>query len=299
MRFSCSGKVFIVGEYACIEGAPSLVGTVGPEFSLEAIRNSATPRHPFAEQSPAGLYLSKHLSALSDVQLKWNDPYANPIGVGSSSAQFILSLAAVAALEDKPLPTAEEVLALYWQTVGTSQGLRPSGVDVVAQFTGGPAVVCNEPFSTRKLSPWKGDGAFMLAYTGSKAKTHEHLMSLQARGFPNSFASCLRELERLTLQAIEAWEKSRAEALGDVMTSYQQELTKAGLASAEFTTRLNDIQNWPGVWGCKGTGAQGGDCVLLLIDPARQNSVQTKLSQLGWAPIVPQWTSFGLHKSLK
>lgn len=295
MRFSCPGKVFIAGEYACIEGGSSLVGTVSPEFSLEIIRDSSTThRHSFASQSPAGLYLSKHLNALSEVRLQWSDPYSTPIGVGSSSAQFILSLAAVATLEDQPLPTAAEVLKQYWQTVGATQGLRPSGVDVVAQFTGGPTIVRNEPFSARKISPWAGDGIFILAYTGAKAKTHEHLMSLQERGFPKSFASCLREIERLTLQAIEAWQESRAKILGSVMTAYQNELTKAGLASAEFTTRLADIQSWTGVLGCKGTGAQGGDCVLLLVDPQYKSAISTKLNSLGWLPLDPAWTTTGL-----
>lgn len=297
MRFSCPGKIFIAGEYACIEGSPALVCAVGPEFSLEINKSAQSKKHPFAELSPAGLYLAQHISLLDGITLSWNDPYATPIGVGSSSAQFLLSIAAISYLQDKPLPSAEEVLNLYWQTVGISQGLRPSGLDVVTQWIGGPLVVQNEPFSLRKLSNVDCGAKFVLAYTGAKAKTHEHLKRLEANGFPKKYSRCLTQLRDLTLKAVAAWEALRAVELGQTLNDYQTALSLGGLAPADFTAQIRTVQGWPGVLGCKGTGAQGGDCVLLLVESGAVNSIHENIKKLGWQPFDPEWTTNGLFRN--
>ncbi|MBI3557542.1 MAG: hypothetical protein HY074_14870 [Deltaproteobacteria bacterium] len=294
MLFSCAGKVFITGEYTCIQGGPALLGTVDPLFQLEAVRDAATSsRHasPFAAQSPAGLYLAANSDALTDVRLTWTDPYDTPIGVGSSSAQFILSVATVHALRGNPMPAAEKVLALYWSIVGDTQGLRPSGADIVAQWLGGPVVVCNEPFLAGKLDSWTGDAQFILAYTGRKAKTHEHLLQLRARGFPHEFAPAFNQLNEITLGAIDAWKAQDAGKLGAALRLFQAALARGGLAPAEFTAELDPIQNWPGVLGCKGSGAQGGDCVLLLVATNAVSRVCDELKNRSWKPIVANWTS--------
>lgn len=294
-QFRCAGKVFIVGEYACIEGGPALVTTVAPEFSLRVVRDASQRNHklPFAEQSPAGLYLSTKRGALEQVRLEWLDPYATPIGVGSSSAQFLLSVAAVADLEGSPKPSPAEVLKLYWDVVSDTQGIRPSGVDVVAQWVGGPLVVVNEPFSARPIKRWPGPAAFVMAFTGTKAKTHEHLKELAERGFPKTYRSMLHRLNAVTAEAVKSWEAGDASILGLSLNRYQQVLAEASLAPADFMSTLREVQKWPGVLGCKGTGAQGGDCVLLLVEKAAQNDVLRQIFAQGWKPIVPEWTHTG------
>lgn len=299
MALRCAGKVFIVGEYACIEGGPALVTTVGPEFSLHIVRDASAPSRepaiPFAAQSPAGLFLAEKKASLEGVRLEWVDPYATPIGVGSSSAQFLLSVAAVAKLEGKPLPSAPEVLDLYWKIVGDSQGLRPSGVDVLAQWMGGPLFVCNAPFSARKLKPWRADNAaFVMAFTGTKAKTHDHLKELRERGFPKSFQNVLQRLNALTTEAATAWDRSDERALGLTLNKYQDVLSSGELAPAAFAREVAEVQKWPGVLGCKGTGAQGGDCLLFLVEAASHNDVLRRIQSRGWQPIEPAWTSAGL-----
>ena len=287
--FSCAGKVFITGEYACIEGGPALVGTVGPEFTLELSQEAGEHPLPFAAGSPAGLFLAKHADTLRGARLTWRDPYTTPIGVGSSSAQFLLSVAAVCELLGQPRPGGAEILELYWQTVGKSQGVRPSGVDVVAQWLGGPLVVRNKPYESRKLSQWSGEATFLLAFTGSKAKTHEHLLSLSDRGFPHAFGSTLTKLNIVTLGAVEAWETGRADLMGRALTNYQQTLSLGGLAPKEFTAEIESVARTPGVLGAKGSGAQGGDCALLLVENDKIAEVSAAISARGWQPITVSW----------
>lgn len=294
MIFRCAGKVFITGEYACIEGGPSLIGTVAPSFELRVVRERGEHALPFADLSPAGLYLNANRDALRDVRLEWRDPYSTPIGVGSSSAQFIMSVAAVFRLRDQAMPGPQDVLDLYWRTVGASQGLRPSGVDVVAQWLGGPAVIRNSPYTSQKLAPWKSDSTFILAYTGKKAKTHEHLKKLSERGFPDAFRDVLNRLNEITVGAIEAWEAGNSRLLGSALNAFQETLTRGELAPASFTEELRILQRWPGVYGAKGSGAQGGDCVLMLVEDRLVNQICEDIRNLGWSPTVASWTHEGI-----
>lgn len=294
MRFSCPGKIFIIGEYACIEGGPSLLGTLAPEFVLE-IGHSKGRALPFAAESPAGLYLQTQRDILNEVSLVWQDPYKMPLGVGSSSAQFLLSVAAVSKLRDQSLPSVQELLELYWKTVGSSQGLRPSGADVLAQWVGGPVVVQNKPVSVKKLADLPKSAQFILAHTGHKAKTHEHLKTLADRGFPKAFAGLLDELNAITLSAIEAWKLGDTRSLGPSLNAFQSALADGGLAPAEFNSKLKSLQTWQGVLGCKGAGAQGGDCVLFLVENAHVSTVCEQIRALGWMPILPEWMKTGIQ----
>ncbi|MEW6055816.1 MAG: hypothetical protein AB1540_04305 [Bdellovibrionota bacterium] len=299
-QYSCGGKVFIVGEYACLEGGPAILGTVAPKFSLTVTHDFSKTRFdlPFASASPAGLYLSARSRVLEGIRLEWIDPYRTPIGVGSSSAQFLLSVAAVHRLQNLEIPKPQELLNLYWEIVGTSQGLKPSGVDVVAQWMGGPVVVRNKPFGTQTLAAWKANASFLLAYTGSKAKTHEHLIDLKSQDFPDRFLDVLEQLNRITLNAVDAWESGDSIVLGSSLNDYQHALFSGGLAPAHFTRQIEAVQKWPGVLGCKGAGAQGGDCILLLVEQTKIVDVSTRLAQVNWEPFVVDWTQDGVTENV-
>jgi mevalonate kinase len=242
------------------------------------------------------LYLAHHAEALKGAHFAWKDPYDTPIGVGSSSAQFLLSIAAVANLRGEALPSAEAVLHQYWDTVGATQGTRPSGVDVLAQWSGGPGLFRNEPFLAERLPRWVDrDASFILAFTGVKAKTHEHLQKLRERGFPASFRATLDALNEITLRGVEAWENGDAPGVGAALNTYQDALTQGGLAPEDFTAKLRPLREWAGVLGCKGSGAQGGDCVLLLVRHGHAKTVLRSLRDLGWQPAITAWSNTGLR----
>lgn len=285
----CPGKVFLLGEYACLEGFPALVGTLAPEFSLRLTKDGFHP-FPFAPESPAGRYLSRHADRLAEYSLEWVDPYHAPIGVGSSSAQFVLAVEAVACLEDRPRPSPIELLQLYREITDTVQAVRPSGADVVAQATGGVVLVHGDD-APQSLPPWKAEGVFLLAFTGRKTKTHEHLSELKARGFPGRFAQALRELGDITRNGAEAWDRGDAVTFGKSLMSYQRALAAAGLAPADFTAAIERAAGWPGVIGCKGSGAQGGDCALFLVENRAKEDVRARILEVGWEPRDVRWSS--------
>lgn len=288
----CPGKVFVVGEYACLIGQPALLVPCSPEFSLNyryPVEPSASNTlEAFAEGSPAGLLLRANLETALCTQVEWKDPYDMPIGVGSSSAQFVLVYQMLEKIQERQNHgDRQKMLQTYWETVGASQGLKPSGVDTLLQSFGKPCEVRNEPFSIRELStgPLQKSASteFLLAYSGRKTKTHDHLKELCERGFPGSFSNGLGKLAALSSQAIQAWDAMELPALGRLMNEYQEVLTKMELSPVDFTETVEAFQKIPGVLGCKGAGAQGGDCVLILSEKARRSEIAKALSERGFS----------------
>lgn len=315
LRLTCPGKVFILGEYAVLAGGSALVVATAPQFAITATKGSLsgslngylTPdslenrqSQLFAPESPAGRWLSERLEKepdlLKDWQMLWKDPYKTPIGVGSSSAQFILARG----LTQQP-PELESVLKDYWRIVGSTQGLRPSGADVAVQLVGG-AIHYTAP-TYRSLCRWpqNSDSNFLLAFTGSKMRTHEHLQELQKKEFPEKFSIHIQALNQLTLYGIDYWESGDARGLGQIMNAYQAALAGAlalhSQGFLEYQKKISALRSLPGVYGCKGSGAQGGDCILLLVDHHEMASVKQRVIDHGCEPIDLEFSQDGLKTS--
>ncbi len=262
---SIPGKVILFGEYDCIFGGPALTTVIHPDFEFIVKKNdSKIFKHPFHPESPAGKLLNEHTSQLAGYEVEWKDSYSTPIGVGSSSAQFLGALKLI----NPKLTTSDidtkEVLNLYWKTTEeeSKAGLRPSGVDVVTQWINKTAIITNEPFSLESIPSWNhSDVVFALVYTGEKMKTHEHLKKLKELK-----AADFLPLRKITEQAKTAFLNSDVSELSVLMRNYQFLLTKMQLADSAFYQKIETIQKQPGVLAAKGAGAQGGDCILILIE---------------------------------
>lgn len=294
----CPGKVILLGEYSVMAGGPALVGAVAPYFELHAqkVLEGGALVHPFAAPSPAGLLCSQFVKRfggeLEGVRLKWVDPYATPIGVGSSSAQFVLTYRVLSKILGLPPADAEHILQDYWDIVGDTQGLRPSGADVVSQLEGGVIHFVNEPFACQPLQltiEGKFAGRFLLAFTGSKMRTHEHLKSLALRGYPGAFEPMFARMNAITAKGVAAWTENDVVAFGASLNAYQDVMNEFELSKDPVVRAVTAARHWPGVLGCKGSGAQGGDCALLLIREAAHESIVAKARSEGWQTFDVEW----------
>ncbi|MBI2608041.1 MAG: hypothetical protein HYW47_00375 [Deltaproteobacteria bacterium] len=297
--YSCPGKVFILGEYACLKGTSALVGTFLPRFELKLLRKK---KHeikiliPFHKDSPAGKLLLNNQELLSEYTLQWMDPYKTPIGVGSSSAQFLLSLNAVRDLKKKKLSSQEDILKEYWH-YNPTHIYKPSGCDVMAQLIGGITVIKNEPLKTKSVPLWRDESSsFLLAFTGEKVKTHEQLKELYQKGFPHKYAPTLSRLDNLVLNGISAWERENPELLGKVINQYQQVL-HTSLVSTSYHSLIESIQSLPFVYGCKGSGAQGGDSLLILYKKKEEEKLKDFLKRNKLEIYKIQWSERGFYSS--
>jgi mevalonate kinase len=293
-----------MGEYSCLIGNPAIVATLEPSFTLTAnlktdaaFTNAVKVAHSFHSASPAGKLLAANRNLLHAVDLEWQDPYITPIGVGSSSAQFILVANLIQTLKKQSPLTKKQLLDLYWQMSSQeqTQSVRPSGLDVLAQSLGGTNYLSAKPECELNIEPlqiWDShESEFLLAYSSQKTPTHSHLLDLSRRGFPGNFTENIKALNELTLESKKAWLQIDAHLFGRLMNDYQNELDLCKFAENDIIERVTWLQKIPGVLGSKGAGAQGGDCALVLIDKNMKSHVLEKIKSTEWLPIVPKWSS--------
>ena len=99
----------------------------------------------------------------------------------------------------------------------------------------------------------------------------------------------LKELDHIILHGLQAWETHDTLALGKSLNRFHDSLHEKIVASS-FTDKIRTIQKWPGVLGCKGSGAQGGDCILVLPRPEEGAKISDRLKQAyGWTTLTIQW----------
>jgi hypothetical protein len=105
--YSSPGKVFLLGEYAVLQGLPALVAAVGPRFSM-----GVTPRTPASEEDGRGFdgdefHPQSPVARLIDwaqdlraphCRLSFGDSHRGQGGFGGSTAQFALAYRAFAEL---------------------------------------------------------------------------------------------------------------------------------------------------------------------------------------------------------
>lgn len=238
---SIPGKVFLMGEYAALEGAPVLLTTVSPRFSLTP-SNESLAFHP---ESPAGKLRSSFAGAFSD-------PYFGRGGFGASTAQFAL-LSYTQGMRD-PVAVWEKYRAL------TAADGNPSGADLIAQWSGGTVVWDRRKKSIRKLEIPSHFRFLLFSAShleGRKTKTHEHLKSLAPAD--------LSKLEYPLLSAIEAFETGSLHEFALAMHTYAEVLSKMGLEHPDACADRKALVRVPGVISVKGCGARLSDAVLVLL----------------------------------
>src|SRR4051794_32388337 len=109
-RYSCAGKVFILGEYSVLTGRPALVAAVPPRFSLEV----RTPSSLFHGESPvAQLQAWAKKASLPDLPFQFGDPWGGAGGFGFSTAQFAMAYLGLAQSRDSLKRNWSAVWDLY------------------------------------------------------------------------------------------------------------------------------------------------------------------------------------------
>ncbi|MBI2026954.1 MAG: hypothetical protein HYS98_04015 [Deltaproteobacteria bacterium] len=304
MKYSCPGKAFIFGEYACLQGFPALMMTFGPHFellikpfntkSLRGEQHSTWRSFPFHPNSPAGRLVADNQDILKNFQISFKQPPFGTYGIGSSSAEFLLCLEALYHLQKKEEPDLKTILELYWKYSYEEGKTLPSGYDVLAQafsviqrLSSPPKsqhslglgiesvgsgirvkestflLVENKTPSVITLPSLPDNFKFMLHYSGSKLKTHEHLNALSTSNFFTKNALFIESMNAMTTQGLQAWEKKDAPEVGKIMNEAQN-LLSSTLGENQTSQIISEMQKKQGVLGVKQSGAYGGDCYLVL-----------------------------------
>lgn len=257
MKWQLPAKTFLVGEYAAIEGHAALLLTTTPCFELEVTHQAGMDGiHP---DSPAGQLWQA--AKINEKGLQWRDPYQGKGGLGASSAQFIGCYKAISALENKT-EDLRELLELYDRYAFNGQGLKPSGYDIIAQYQHGCVYIDKKNDELDLFNwPFKEIG-FLLAHTGKKLATHEHLQQ-------SSLPKNLQRLAQLSQLAKKALLHTDSQQLLDAINQYHQQLLESNLVAEHSKTLINDLKNNSNILAIKGCGALGAD-ILLIIGPIQE-----------------------------
>jgi len=177
---------------------------------------------------------------------KWKDPYHGAGGFGASGAKFVF----------EAFQKGEKDAWQVWQAYRAS-GLKGSGADVVAQWTGKVTYFCPRECRIEKLDwPFK-DLVVGLIHTGHKVLTHEHLESLTAQNFG--------ELEEIVYEAYFAIKQKNKSEFIQKIKDYAHYLEKLQLVCENTKNILNEMQENSMILAAKGCGAMGADVILCLL----------------------------------
>ncbi len=318
-RFSVPAKVFLLGEYAALQGDPALLVTLNQRFELQVSQKSAPDDWSPHPDSPFGRLLATEGAAaagllLGDVQqqeggaaapfsswkYQFHDPFALKAfgGFGASSAQFALGYRAFFG------KTGWEA---SWQCYrkllqASPPGVTPSGADLVAQWQGGLTYFDAKRGRVENLQAAfqgpAGDTACLLIFAPSepsrKVVTHEHLRGwVTGSGSGGSGAgvlqaSWLAQLAQWVEEGKKALETRDWQRLGHCMNQFGDQLALRGLEIAATSSERERLRRIPGVLGVKGSGAMQADVLLVLIEnrPQVRERVQADMKSLA----MTEWT---------
>ncbi len=286
-RWSCPGKVFLLGEYAVLAGLPAWLITLGPRFWLEARpRREGDPEElplGVAPESPAGRLLLSAIQreptlSASLPRLEFDDPFAGAGGFGASTAQYALLSSALSSLR-KPQKDSSEPLASafrFYRELYADAPIPPSGADLAAQWIGG--VTRFEPQGPTEMTAeretrggrlWSRLWIFSATQqAGRKAATHVHLQDL-GRKKSDPIAMARTRLAPLLARVPDILERQDGVALGALLTDYAETLRSEGLEIPATTEDRQFALEFDGILGVKGTGALQADALVVAIDPER------------------------------
>jgi mevalonate kinase len=255
------------------------------------------------EGSPAHGWLKQREPLLRDWCLEFVDPHAGRGGFGASGAQFVLvhafttllqmnlesAMIGVAqatsntveivhsatkietnALESVVAKIDTAIMLLdpkdVWNDyrVFSKQG---SGADLLAQMEGHVSIVNMEKCEASSQGwPYKDIG-FMIARTGQKIPTHEHLTGLK-----NDSLQALREP---ALEAVASFGRDSGVEFARKVKSYAYVLRELGFQSPHTLELLAPIGKQDWCLAAKGCGAFGADTLLLLFaEQAREEALE-------------------------
>ena len=135
------GKIVLSGAYAVLEGAPSIVAAVSRYVTADASRPAALVTDEVRAAIDAGVFPSESAPWFdaSDLRTPRPDGTSRKLGVGSSAAILVASIAAVAGerlLRERPGSLAAAVFPAAYAAHRSAQP-GGSGIDVAASAFGG------------------------------------------------------------------------------------------------------------------------------------------------------------------
>jgi mevalonate kinase len=283
LTVSAPGSLMIAGEHAVLYGKHALVGAVDQRVFVtltpndtdtitihSALGERTMPLNTIDASKPfhfIGAILETHQAAFpSGFDITVAAEFPADVGLGSSSAVTVATLAAITAWTTGAFPDQTELMGAAITIIRDVQGMG-SGADAAAAVWGGillykatPEVIARypSPLSSSALPP------VSLVYAGYKTATPKviKIVAAQRASSDDHHAALFDRIDANALAANEALHNSDWTALGEALTAGQHLMEELGVCDDALSEIVTAMQTMPDIRGTKISGSGLGDCVL-------------------------------------
>lgn len=286
---SAPANTMLMGEHAVLFGYPALVCALQQRIYVQASKRSDGL---LVIESALGQYQGDLVSPAQDsrfsfvlqavksaqvndlgVTLTIHSDFSHTLGLGSSAAVTVATLAALALLRQAALDP-QEIMYLAIDVIRSVQG-RGSGADVAASALGGIVQFTAEPIKAKPIaltaSAWQHTPPMCLVYCGYKTPTPKVIAQVaQAAALDGPYYGHIyANMGVCVVASIAALEQQDWLLFGDCMRQYQNLMRDLGVSddTIEKILRLGAQQMSAAKSNpCAGkiSGSGLGDCVLLM-----------------------------------
>jgi mevalonate kinase len=273
---SAPGSLMIMGEYAVLHDYPAIVAaidrritvTLRPRDDDRIILTSALGRftstwQALDIQAPFTYLLTAlqtaPLTQGCDIDVKAT--FASTLGLGSSAAVTVATLAALDQWQGKPLKKPD-LLQRATAIIQRVQG-GGSGADAAASVYGG---VITYHATTHRVCPLADTLPLVVIYSGEKTTTTDAIAALKKKQTqdPDRYNAYYQHIHTHTERAITAMTEKNWAALGHAFTDTHAILKTLGVSTPNIERIISALKKQPSIHGAKLSGAGLGDCVIAL-----------------------------------
>ncbi|MGH8398270.1 MAG: mevalonate kinase family protein [Gammaproteobacteria bacterium] len=320
---SAPGKLVLLGEYAVLQGAPALVLAVNrrarvtlTKISGERIVVSAPALGITTEcrvraggkvewlgdarlsdqlrlvtavledTTSSSLLQAFHAELDTDGFFLEKANKRTKLGLGSSAALTVALAGALCALQGRPKPSVDSLIALHRR----EQNGRGSGLDIAAAFHGGVVIYhINKGIPTATPAILPHGFAWCCVWSGKSASTSDFLERIAnwSELEPQQYNVCIARLNALAIAGADAVRNDDASTFIQILLDYAEGLAQLGLASGvDIVSRehreIAAVAMASGVV-YKSCGAGGGDVgIALSMDHERLAHFRQRIAQAGF-----------------
>ncbi len=279
-RASAPASLMLLGEYAVLYGKQALVCALDKRIYVTLLPRTDNKIEIFSDSYHHTIYSADIqqlsiqppfqfvLGVLTQYQdklkqgctIKIESEFSDQIGLGSSAAVTVASLATLLAWLDLNVPALQQV-AIARSIVQRIQGMG-SGADIAASVYGGLIRYQSSPLSVEKYTSLY---PLTVLYSGFKTPTSVAVKQVRNRfadrpdvlqRLCNDIDACVSESIPLIVQP------TCLQQLGNILLKQQALLVELEVSLPLLQHMVDSLCAQPGIFGAKISGAGLGDCVI-------------------------------------
>lgn len=273
---SAPGSLMLFGEHAVLHGHRALCAAVNRRLRVTACARSdrrvtiqsalgeremaldaldATPPFQFATACVA----EARSGLAGGVDLRIESEFRDDLGLGSSAAVTVATLAALDALAGRTVQ-AEDLHRRGTSVIRAVQGVG-SGTDVAASVLGGIIAYRAEPVALRRIA---SSMPLTVVYSGAKEKTAAVIARVDRlqRAHPEAVEGVYTAMDRVAGEAEMAIAAGDWPRVGELMMMGHGLMEALGVCNARLQEILQALRGAPGIHGAKISGSGLGDCLI-------------------------------------